>query len=185
MGAGRKRDVDHLLTPPDQRGPRWWLEEHRHAERSVELASAMVDHAKDERTRDRAGELLDRRLDHLEDVEGAIDAILDDLSRTSKPWVVEAVRRWYVGHEAWGEIAADLHYSEAWVRESCAKALRGIERNRSQSTNHATDSGREWSGRIVDLDTRAAVLRPPEGPMHPREGKGAGGRSSPMASGHL
>ena len=127
MGAGRKRDIDHLRTPPDQRGSWWWLVEHQLAEVAVTSAAGMVDHAIHDAARCIARQQLDRRLDWLEVVEDNCDAILVELRKLSPSWLVEACEARFMRGESWTAIAARLGMSKAVLVSKCERAVRMLD----------------------------------------------------------
>ena len=131
MGAGRKRDVDHLLTPPDQRGAWWWLTEHQLAEVAVTSAAGMVDHATNATARCIARKQLDRRLDHLELTEDRIDAILDQLRTQAPVWVADACEARFVRGESWTAIADRLGMDKARLVSRCERAVRRLDKGGS------------------------------------------------------
>lgn len=113
----RHSDLDHIQTPPDERGAQWWLAEHAQAEQAVTSAANMVERSRGEYMHDVATALLDQRLDHLEAVEDMCDALLCELRETA-PDVADMVERHYLKGEPWGKVAErhGMSCTRAWGR---------------------------------------------------------------------
>lgn len=112
-------DADH--------GSLWWLKEHAIAERAVTIASAALDAARDGRERELWSNLLDMRLDRLEVVEDACDAIIARLRETEPPWVADAVAaHWMDGRKA-EVVAGELHRSTRALFCAVYDALRSLD----------------------------------------------------------
>ena len=55
----RHSDLDHIQTPPDERGAQWWLAEHAQAEQAVTSAADMVERSRGKYMHDVATTLLE------------------------------------------------------------------------------------------------------------------------------
>lgn len=112
-------DADH--------GSLWWLEEHRRAERAVTIASAILDESTDPRARELWSDLLDIRLDHLEVVDDACDAIITRLRETEPPWVANAVAAHWMEGRTVAEAARIACMSERHAMHMSYRALRALD----------------------------------------------------------
>lgn len=122
--ASEAKDIRHIRTPRDRRDGLWWMEEHAVAEQAVTLAAALGDHATTPEVAHLARRLLDERLDHLEECEDTIDAILDEL-RSERPLLAEAASLHYLGGRTWASIADEVGLPFATVYGTTLAALRG------------------------------------------------------------
>lgn len=122
--SGPIGDEAHIRTPPAERGALWWLEEHAVAEQAVTIAGRALDGTDEPTRRCMWGKLLDRRLDHLEEVEGRCDEILDALRESAPEWVAESCELHYlrgmswaaIGRKAFKDPSGIIRELRTWVR---------------------------------------------------------------------
>lgn len=108
----------------------WWLNQHPVAERAVTIASASLDAAANTRERELWSDLLDARLDHLEVVEDACDAIIARLRENGPRWVADAVAaHWMEGRTA-EDAAEAVCKSGRYVSREMYRALRRLDDSR-------------------------------------------------------
>lgn len=115
-------DLRHMRVPAKDRGALWWLRERVLAERAVTLADCIIEHAHDDCARYRGKLLLDVRLDHLERVDDACDAIMCELSRIDPP-MAEVVERYCIKQERLSAIAHEHGVKASALREQMYGAL--------------------------------------------------------------
>lgn len=123
MGSSAK-DIRHIRTPRERRDGLWWMVEHAVAEQAVTLAAALGDHATSRKVAYLSRRLLDQRLDHLEECEDTIDAILDEL-RSRRPLLAEAASLHYLGGRTWASVADEVGVPSVTLYKQTCEALRG------------------------------------------------------------
>lgn len=119
--------IGHAQTPPELRGALWWLHELAVAEHAVTCAARAVDMGGSAYAAEVDAWRLDAALDHLADVEGRVDAILDHLRATAPGWVADAAAARYVSHMAWDAAASAVGYSASHVKRAVAAALAALD----------------------------------------------------------
>lgn len=111
-------------SPTDrERGALWWLNQHPVAERAVTIASMSLDAAASTRERELWSDLLDARLDRLEAVEDACDAIIARLREGGPRWVAVAVAAHWMEGRSFEDVAESAGMSETYVSRETYRAI--------------------------------------------------------------